>query len=408
MIEGDVRRASAQYQRRRTGKSPRIPTQRGDDQRTDQGVPRAGVSPWPRISLISGVVLVVLSLLIGGGLTVFNTAADSKVHKESLLPPNPQGKDISGPINVLLIGVDVRTNSHDLIRADSTTIVHINGAHTKASLVTLPRDSLVSVPPFPDSKFAGMNRAKLTEAYAFGNQTYTANGAVVGDDSAAGRARGVRLLDKVLSNLTPGGLTFNAVAIVNFNGFQKLIDAMGGINKMCVDETVRSEHFNNQGKYVGETYGNPKVAKIYPKGCYPMQPWEALDFARQRHYLENNDADYGRARHQQQLMMTVFKQLSTSKTLTDPAKLNNIMSAAGDFLTVDLGGNSVLDWVFTLKNLNPDNLTMIKTNAGKFSSVTYDGVEYEQVVPDSRALLEAVHNDTVDTFVASHPTWVSP
>jgi hypothetical protein len=51
---------------------------------------------------------------------------------------------------------------------------------------------------------------------------------------------------------------------------------------------------------------------------------------------------------------------------------------------------------------------MIKTNAGKFSSVTYDGVEYEQVVPDSRALLEAVHNDTVDTFVASHPTWVSP
>jgi anionic cell wall polymer biosynthesis LytR-Cps2A-Psr (LCP) family protein len=305
-----------------------------------------------------------------------------------------------------LIGLDVRTNSTDLIRADSTTIVHINGDHTKASLVTLPRDSLVSVPPFPESKFAGSSRAKLTEAFAFGNRKYTAKGAV-GDDSAAGRARGVQLLDKVLSNLTPGGLTINAVGIVNFNGFQRLVEAMGGINKMCVDETVRSEHFNKQGKYVGETYGNPNVAKIYPKGCYPMQPWEALDFSRQRHYLEKEDADYGRARHQQQLLMTVFKQLSTSKTLSDPTKLNAIMSAAGDFLTVDRGGNSVLDWVFTLKNLSPENVTMIKTNAGQFSNVTYDGVEYQQVVPDTIKLLEAVHNDTVDAFVASHPTWVT-
>lgn len=349
-----------------------------------------------------------VSLLIGGGLALFNTVADSKVHTESLLPPDPQGKDITGPINILLIGLDARTNSPDLIRADSTTIVHINGTHTQASLVTLPRDSLVSIPPSPESRFAGTNRGKLTEAFAIGNRTYTTEGVAVGDDSPAGRARGVQLLAKVLSSLTPGGgLTFNAVAIVNFNGFQKLVQAMGGINRMCVDETVRSQHFNNQGKYVGETNGNPKVAKIYPKGCYAMQPWEALDFARQRHYLENQDGDYGRARHQQQLLTTVFKQLSTSKTLTDPAKLNAIMAAAGDFLTVDMGGNSVLDWVFTLKNLSPDNLTMIKTNAGKFSSVTYDGVEYQQVVPDTRALLEAVRNDTVSSFLASRPTWAS-
>jgi hypothetical protein len=51
---------------------------------------------------------------------------------------------------------------------------------------------------------------------------------------------------------------------------------------------------------------------------------------------------------------------------------------------------------------------MIKTNAGKFSSVTYDGVEYQQVVPDTLTLLKAVHDDTVATFVANHPTWVTP
>jgi LCP family protein required for cell wall assembly len=379
--------------------------------RTDSAA-RGGIAPthglrWSRLSLVAGTVLAALSLLMGGGLLVFNLVATSNVPTEPLLEPDPQGRNIDGPINIVLVGVDTRTNSTDLIRADSTTIVHINAAHTEASMVTLPRDSLVSIPAFPESRFAGSRRAKLTEAFALGNRTYLANGAAVGDDSPAGRARGVRLLAKVLSNLTPGGLTLNAVAIVNFNGFQKLIAAMGGIKKMCVDETVRSQHFNNQGKYVGETNGDPKVAKIYPKGCYPMQPWEALDFSRQRHYLENQDGDYGRARHQQQVLMTVFKQLWSSETITDPKQLTSIMAAAGDFLTVDLGGNLVLDWVFTLKSLSPDKITMIRTNAGQFSSVTYDGIEYQDVVPDTRALLSAVHNDTVDRFLADHPSWIA-
>ena len=139
-----------------------------------------------------------------------------------------------------------------------------------------------------------------------------------------------------------------------------------------------------------------------------MQPWEALDFARQRHYLENQDGDYGRQRHQQQLLMTAFRQLSTAKTLTDPKKLGNILSAAGDFLTMDLGGNSTLDWIFTLKNIRPDDVRMIKTNAGQFSTVTFDNIDYQRVVPDTVTLLKAVHDDTVDAFLSSHPTWVSP
>jgi LCP family protein required for cell wall assembly len=329
------------------------------------------------------------------------------VHQEPLLSPDPQGRDIAGPINILLIGLDARTNSTDLIRADSITIVHVNAAHTVVSMVSMPRDSMVSVPPFPASRFPGTQRAKLTEVFGLGNRTFSRQGAAIGDDSAAGRARGVQLLAQVLSNLTPGGLSLNAVAIVNFAGFKKLVEAMGGIERMCVDETTRSQHYNNQGKYVGETNGNPAIAKIYPQGCYRMEPWEALDFARQRHYLANQDGDYGRQRHQQQLLTTAFRQLSTAKTLTDPKRLNAILSVAGEFLTMDLGGNTLLDWIFTLKNIGSENVTMIKTNAGRFSSVTFDNIEYQRVVPDTLALLRAVHDDTVDGFLASHPTWVS-
>src|SRR4051794_2771951 len=213
---------------------------------------------WARIAVVAGAALVALSLIFVGGVVLVNAFANSKVNTEPLLANDPQGKDISGPINILLLGMDERTGKTDLIHADSIIIVHVNAAHTKVDMVSVPRDSMVSVPPFPASKFPGTDVAKLTEAFAFGNRKFNAQGGAVGDDSAAGRARGVQLLASVLSNLTPGGLKFNAVAIVNFDGFQKIVEAMGGIDNMCVDETTLSEHYDNKGNYVSETHGNPK------------------------------------------------------------------------------------------------------------------------------------------------------
>jgi polyisoprenyl-teichoic acid--peptidoglycan teichoic acid transferase len=374
-------------------------------------VPRPGVrtkaQTWYRVSMIAGIALVVLSLVAVGGVALANKYFSNKIPQEHLLPPEAVGQDISGPINILLLGMDERTGELDLIHADSIIIVHINAAHDHAYMVSMPRDSMVSVPPFPASKFPGQERAKLTEAFAFGNRTFNAKGGAIGDDSPAGRARGVQLLAQVLSNLTPGGLSFNAVAITSFDGFQKLVEAMGGVDNMCVDEKVLSEHYDNKGNYVSETYGNPKTAKTYPVGCYPMQPWEALDYSRQRKYLENGDGDYGRQRHQQQFLMTVFKQLYTKKTLTDVKKVTGIMDAAGKLLTVDLGGHSPLDWVFNLQNIKSDSITMIKTNGGQYSSTTVDGTAYENVVPDTKVLLGAVRNDSVGSFLATHPTWGS-
>jgi anionic cell wall polymer biosynthesis LytR-Cps2A-Psr (LCP) family protein len=359
---------------------------------------------WPKISLIVGIVLAVVSGLFVGGTKLVNWYANSKVHQEHLLAPDPQGKNISGPINLLLLGMDERGNSTDLIHTDSIIIVHVNATHNRVSMISVPRDSLVAVPPFPASNFPGTSRAKLTEAFAFGNQKPGPHGGVVGDDSAAGRARGVELLTQVLSGLVPNGLVFNAVAIINYVGFQKIVEALGGVN-LCVDETTYSEHYNKDGKYVGETYGVHSVAKTYKKGCYHFEPWEALDFVRQRHYLENGDGDYGRQRHQQQFLMAVFQEMFSSKTLSDPKKIIGLINAAGNLLTMDLNQHSVLDWLFTLKNIRPSDIMIIKTNAGKYSGIQVNGTDYEQIVPDTLKLLQAVHDDAIDDFLATHTDW---
>jgi len=362
---------------------------------------------WARRSVIVGVVMATMAGLFVGGVAALDRYARGKVPVEDLgIAEEEHGQDISGAINILLLGMDERSHSDKLIHTDSVIIVHVNAAHDAAYLVSLPRDALVSAPPYRPSEFEGRERLKLGEVFAFGNRRRDANGRWVGDGSRSGRARGVRLVSTVVRSLVPGGLTFNAAAIVNHAGFAKLVDALDGVD-LCVDETVWSKHYDKRGRYVGDTHGDRSVAKTYPKGCRHLQPWEALDYVRQRYYMELGDGDYGRQRHQQQFLAAVFSELLSTKALGDPKKLAAIIDAAGGLLTLDLGRNTLLDWLFTLRHIRRDNVTMIKTNAGRYASTRIGNQSFEVITPLMTRLLKAVHDDDVDAFLAQHPTWIA-
>jgi hypothetical protein len=90
--------------------------------------------------------------------------------------------------------------------------------------------------------------------------------------------------------------------------------------------------------------------------------------------------------------------------LTDVPKLLALQKAAGDLLTLDLGGVPPEEWVYTLKSLGSNDLVMIKTNGGKFTSA---GDGNERFSEDSLSLLQAVSTDTVMDFLTSHPDWVA-
>src|SRR6185369_17007690 len=98
------------------------------------------------------------------------------------------------------------------------------------------------------------------------------------------------------------------------------------------------------------------LSKEYKPGCYHMQPWEALDYSRQRNWLASGDGDYGRQRHQQQLMKAIMKDAISANTLTNFGKIRDLQKAAGDLLVLDTGGNQLQDWVVTLAGLRPDDI----------------------------------------------------
>lgn len=346
---------------------------------------------WAKLILTFGIVLVLAS---GGSLIaadyVLGQVEDS-VEQESMLGDSAVQQDsgkpkLDGPLNLLLIGVDERTVQDDPegTRADTIIVMHINAAHDKAYMLSVPRDSLVQIPAFPKTHFKGA-REKINAAFQHGS------------DNGGGRSGGFELLATTVSKVT--GISFNAGAIVNFAGFQSVVEALGGID-MCVDQKVTSIHLDRSG----QPLHSGATPMTYNPGCRHMVPWQALDFVRQRH---TSGGDYDRQRHQQQFLKAVAK-AAVKKGLTDATKLNGILKSVGKTLTVDPGGAALSDWIFILKAIDPNGMAMLRTNGGKYASVKCpDGSSCQTLTKTSLDMFTAAKSDSLDTFIDAHPTWVA-
>ena len=365
------------------------------------GKDRGGRAPrWARLLLVVGVVLMVLSGSVVVGTRLAIQWATSGITQEVMLPPEllPEAKTIEGPVNILLLGMDERSSNTEPIRTDSIILVHIPASHDTVYMISLPRDTQVEIPAFPASDYPG-GVGKLTEAFERGNTR-----AGQGDPSPAGRARGVQLTARTINRLVPGGIKLNAVAIIDYVGFRSLVGALGGVD-MCIDERTVSDHYDTAGNYVGDTFDKGIPGYVYEKGCRHLAPWQALDFVRQRKSLP--DGDYGRQRHQQQFLYAVFSQVLSKGTLTDVTKFGALRKAAGNLLTLDLGGVSITDWIFTFKHLRANDMQLIKTNAGKFNGAKINGIDYEFLTQETKDLLRALHDDRIAEFLAQHSDFLA-
>jgi len=371
--------------------------------------PRRRDPLWAKLLVVFGALLIVASgtLLIGYRLLV--ARANGSVTQNNLLGDagNQAGRhvNINGPVNMLLVGIDTRPgqNPTDQSRADSIIIVHVPASHDQAYLVSIPRDTLVPIPPDPATGWAG-GKDKINAAFAYGSR------------NGGGVAGGVHLLGQTIRSLY--GIGLDTAAVVDFAGFQQVVGVLGGVD-MCIDEKVTSIHvgFTADGKETVpfrqdadlSLHPIPGVTpKVYEPGCRHLAAWEALDYTRQRDLLANGDADYGRQRHQQQFIKAVFKQILSAGVLTDPGRLNRVLDTVGKAMTVDNGGVSIQDWIFAMRHIGGGDILTVRTNNGQFNTINVPGIGACEVLTDtSLQLLRSVRDDTVATFVAAHPDWVS-
>jgi LCP family protein required for cell wall assembly len=372
---------------------------------------------WARLLVIFGALLMLGSGGAVVGTKVLVAEATKSVTQQSLLGSggtSAKHATISGAKNILLVGVDTRVGQSAMgSRSDSIIILHIPAGHDQGYLISIPRDTWVNIPKYNNGKqkYAG-GQDKINAAFEYGSRGLTGNAAASG---------GFELLEKTIQGLpNMAGMTFDAGAIVDFSGFEDVVNALGGVT-MYVDETTVSIHtgFNNKTQKEQEpfhvnsdgTVGSavPGVTPVtYTKGVHDFVAWQALDYVRQRDKLANGDGDYGRQRHQQQFIKAVFQKIVSSGTLTSPSKLSKVLDAVGKAMTIDKGNFSIEDWVFAMKGIGASDLITIKTNDGKFDPITVNGGESAESLNDtSLELLQSVKTDTVGAFVTEHSDWVA-
>ncbi|WP_426505089.1 LCP family protein [Dactylosporangium sp. McL0621] len=110
-----------------------------------------------------------------------------------------RGLDAEPGRNILLAGLDARpAEDRSTARADTVIIVHVTEADDRAYLISLPRDTRVTIP--------GHGPDKLNAAFQYG---------------------GFELLARTVQQLT--GPVFDAGAIIDFAGLRKVVDAVGGV-----------------------------------------------------------------------------------------------------------------------------------------------------------------------------------
>ncbi|WP_245674368.1 MULTISPECIES: LCP family protein [Actinoplanes] len=334
---------------------------------------------------------------------------------ESLLedgPANAAPKDIKGPLTLLLVGIDPRDESTPPL-SDSILVVHIPKDMSTAYLFSIPRDLYVQI---PSDKKSGTNAqfGKINGAMSLGSQV---NGKI-------DVANGFKLLSKTVRNVT-GIEEFDAGGIINFGGFQKIVEALGGVS-MVIDMDVKSEHLAPSGKKRPRSARCP--AKNTPSGCdHPyigpqkfykksskevrLEPWEALDYVRQRYAFKGGPSmsDYDRQRHQQQFIKAMAKEAMSTNVITDVGKLTKILDAAGESLTFAGGGNSPIEWALALKGMNVDDMTTVKLpGGGKFQNpATNSGYQGEEFAPGVEDFFVAVKEDRVASYLLDNPGLVN-
>jgi LCP family protein required for cell wall assembly len=324
---------------------------------------------WPRVLLVVGLTLVLVAGLAAVGVRLLAERLDRTVTRAQLLDTTARSGQATpdGPLNFLLIGSDLRVSNPSMgQRSDTIVVVHVPADRRHAYLVSLPRDLLVQIPADPAAGYAG-GSDKINAAFQLG-------GAGVG---------GARLLSATVTALT--GVRFDGAAIVDFAGFRRVVDLIGGI-RVCVDQPVTSIHTD----------------RVFPVGCQDMDGAAALDYARQRYDLP--DGDFDRQRHQQQILKAIADKVGSAGVLGNPIKLDQLVRAVAATLTVDLGGADLDRLVFALRDLRPDDLVGVAVPS-RVDDV--DGTSYVLLDPAADALFRGMRDATMPGWVAANPRWVN-
>lgn len=333
---------------------------------------------WPKRISLALVALIFLGGAAFAAKTYFslnkviqrNTGVAAAGLKDNVELGDLKGEG-DGRVNILFLGVgDSGHAGADL--SDTMMVASIDPRTNDVAMLGIPRDLYVKIP--------GHGYDKINAAHAFGEQ--------------AKKGGGPELSKQVVSQTL--GIPIHYYIRADFTGLKKAVDTLGGID-ITVEQALYDPEYpcdKNESRACGM-----RIAA----GQQHMDGATALKFVRCR--KGNCGDDFGRAKRQQQVLVAMREKALKISTITNPAKISELIGVVGDHLRTDLQVWEIKKLVEIGQKIDPAkiiNNVLDNGPGGLVMTANYGGASV--VIPAAgngnfAAIQEFVHSIFVDGYI---------
>ncbi|MFI5510139.1 LCP family protein [Mycobacterium sp. NPDC051804] len=354
--------------------------------RTDEHHPRRGHRRSMVVGRVVTALIAVLALALTGGAWQWQSAKNNMLNRISAL--DPDSRDILDPNaqfgdeNFLIVGVDSRmgenvdmgagtTDEAAGARSDTVMLVNIPANRERVVAVSFPRD--LAIEPMqcepwdpqtgeygpitdPESPMYGADKVyteyKLNSAYAVG---------------------GPKCLVKVVQKLS--GLYVNRFMAVDFAGFSKMVDALGGV-EVC--STTPLEDY--------------ELGTVLPNaGRQTIDGHTALQYVRARQVTTETNGDYGRIKRQQLFLSSLLRSMISREVFFSLSKLNNVVNMfINDSYVDNMDTKDLVTLGQSIQGIAAGRITFLTVpTTGYMDEYGNEHLREE----DNRAIFDAIIND---------------
>ncbi|MGW3244195.1 LCP family protein [Streptomyces sp. NPDC001070] len=329
--------------------------------------PRRRRRTWLRVL----AVVISLALLTGAGISWYlykqldgNIRTDTSTAQELMRVQSERPTvlpEATTAENILLLGSDNRGNGNGKYgqdtgtqRSDTAILLHLAADRKSATAVSLPRDLMVDIPSCrrADGSMTNPQFAQFNWAFEYGGAACT-----------------IRTVEKLT------GIRVDHHLVVDFNGFKKMVDAVGGV-EVCVPHAVHDQDAHLD----------------LDAGRQLLHGEDALGYVRARKGI-GDGSDTQRMDRQQQFLASLVQKVDTTGVLLNPTKLYPLLDAATSSLTADAGLDSLAELYDLARSLRKTPTDQVRFLTVPRRPYTADPNRDELVRPAADKLFTTLRED---------------